>query len=131
MSATPNQQSTVITQGGFSLAALGTLITVVATLLASADAERWQHQYAWLVSHGSWTLPALFGGAALVGGLIGLVHLLVDGFRWRTLLAAPLSGALAGCIGVLILVAPGPLWRSLASIVVLLVATNLLRLGAE
>jgi hypothetical protein len=144
MNNSSNRKSTVFTSGGFSLASLALLITVVATMLASADVELWKKQYVWLSDQRplmplAWmwifigVQPALllFGGAVLFGGLIGLVHWFLDGFRRRTLLVAPLSGALAGCIGMLILVAPGPFWRSLSAIVVLLMTANLLRLGAE
>jgi len=144
MNNSSNERSMVFTSGGFSLASLALLITVVATMLASADADLWQKQYAWLSVQSplmplAWfwifvtVRPALllFGGAVILGALVGLVHWFLDDFRWRTLLIAPLSGALAGCIGMLILVAPGPFWRSLACIVVLLMTTNLLRIGAE
>lgn len=144
MTDSPQQKSSVFTSGGFSLASLALLIAVVATMLASADAELWQKQYRWLTESrplaplaSMWIFvtvrPAtlLFAGGVFLGGLIGLVHWFLDGFRWRTLLIAPLSGALAGCIGILILVAPGPFWRTLVSIVVLLMMTNLLRLTAE
>ena len=144
MKNSTNRESTVFTSGGFSLASLALLIAVVATMLASADAELWKKQYAWLsvqqpVAPLAWIWifvsvpPAilLFGGGAIFGALVGLVHWCLDGFRRRTLLVAPLSGVVAGCIGMLILVAPGPFWRLLVALVVLLMATNLLRLGAE
>lgn len=144
MDETPQSGSTIFSGSGFSLASLALLITVIATMFGSADAELWQKQYTWLTEARplaplSWLwifvtvrpIVLLFGGGILLGGLIGLVHWFVDGFRWRTLLIAPLSGAAAGCIGMLILVAPGPIWRSLVCIVVLLMTTNLLRLGTE
>ena len=139
-----NDNSTVFRSRGFSLASLAMLITVVAVMLASADAELWKKQYDWLATQGpvaplSWfwifitVQPAvlLFGGGLILGALVGLVHWWADGFRWRTLVFATLGGALTGCIGILILVAPGPIWRSLACIVVLMMTINLLRLTAE
>ena len=131
MEDAPRKKSTPVTHRGFSLASLATLTTVVATLLASTDPQRWQAHYAWLTDQGPWAVLLFFGGAAVVGLLIGLVHWVVNGFRWRTLLIATTSGALAACIAALILVAPGPFWRSLVCIVVLIMTTNLLRLGAE
>jgi hypothetical protein len=144
MNESSHSKPTVFTSRGFSLASLALLITVVATLLASVDAELWKKQYEWLsvqrpLAPLAWfwifisVHPALlmFSAGVFLGGLIGLVHWFADGFRRRTLLIAPASGALAGCIGMMILVAPAPIWRSLVCVVVLLMTTNLLRLGAE
>jgi hypothetical protein len=67
----------------------------------------------------------------LFGGLIGLAHVFFSPAAGRARWIAPFAGILAGQLGVLILVAPGPMWRTLFAITVLLGTTILLRLGAE
>lgn len=120
-----------LAQGGFSLAAMALLVTTFMTLFASSDFPRLRQQYAALTATDYWAFVGLFVGAAIVGGLIGLLHLFIHGFTWRMLWFAPLSGALAAEVGMLILIAPGPLWRTLLAAALLLGTTNLLRWGAE
>jgi hypothetical protein len=119
------------TRANFPLASLALLVTVLAAALACADLERLQQQYAWLATDWPWRLVALLGGAGLFGGLIGVAQLFLSGARGRARWIAPLAGMLAGQVGALILVAPGPMWRTLFAIGVLLAATILFRLGAE
>jgi hypothetical protein len=118
-------------RGSFPLASLGLLVTVFAAALACTDLHRWEQQYAWLSQDWPWRLVALFGGVGLFGGLIGLAHLFFSTTVGRARWIAPFAGILAGQLGVLILIAPGPLWRTLFAIAVLLGTTILLRLGAE
>jgi hypothetical protein len=118
-------------RGSFPLASLALLVTVFAAALACTDLGRWEQQYAWLSTNWPWRLVALLGGVGLFGGLIGVAHLFFSGVRGRSRWIAPIAGVLAGEVGVLILVAPGPLWRTLFAISVLLGTAILLRLGAE
>jgi hypothetical protein len=119
------------TRSSFPLASLALLITVFAAALACTDVDRWRQQYAWLSQGWPWRLVALLGGVGLFGGLVGVVHMSVSAARGRARWIAPLAGVLAGQVGVLILVAPGPIWRTLFAIAVLLGTTIVLRLGAE
>jgi hypothetical protein len=118
-------------RGGFPLASLALLITVFAVALACTDLDRWNRQYSWLSQDWPWRLVALFGGVGLVGGLIGVAHLFFAGVRGRARWLAPLAGVLASQVCVFILVAPGPLWRTMFAIGVLLGTTIVFRLGAE
>jgi hypothetical protein len=117
--------------GNFPLASLALLITGFAALLACADVQRWREQYAWLSEDWPWRLVALFGGAAIFGGLVGAGFMFKSKMRWRARLLAPVAGILAGEIGALILVAPGPIWRTIFAVVVLLGTAVVFRLGAE
>lgn len=127
----PNQTESIGPRGGFPLASLALLVTVLAASLACTDLGRWDQQVAWLEENWPWRLAALLGGVGLFGGVVGVIHLLFSAARGRARWIAPLAGVLAGELGVLILIAPGPLWRTLFAIAVLLVTTILLRLGAE
>jgi hypothetical protein len=118
-------------RSSFPLASLALLITVFAAALACTDVNRWQQQYVWLSQDWPWRLVALLGGVGLFGGVIGVAHVVVSAARGRARWIAPLAGVLAGQVGVLILVAPGPIWRTLFAISVLLATTIVLRLGAE
>lgn len=125
------QQRKSLTRGGFSLAAMAMLVTTFMALFAASDIPRLRQQYAELTGNDYWQFIGLFVGAAIVGAAIGVLHLFVHGFSWRMLWFAPLSGALAAEVGMLILIAPGPLWRSLLAAGLLIGTTNLLRLGAD
>lgn len=131
MSSLPPDQSERSTRAGFPLASLVLLITVLASLLACADLDRWRQQYWWISQNWPWRIVALFGGAGLIGALIGCAYLFVGGVSWRTRLLAPLAGIVAAQIGVLILVAPGSIWRTVFAVGVLLACTVLIRIGAE
>jgi hypothetical protein len=117
--------------GGFSLATLALLVTVCAVILTSVDIHRCQEQLSkfWETDQGF--VVVVFALAGLVGGLIGFFRVIIDDFTWPMLFAAMVGGTLAGLAAVLILVAPGPLWRSLLAIGLLLATTNILRLGSE
>jgi hypothetical protein len=119
------------TRGSFPFASLALLVTVLAAALACTDLDRLQAQYAWLSVSWPWRLVALLGIAGLFGGMIGVAQIFVSGVRGRARWVAPLAGMLAGQVGVVILLAPGPMWRTLFAIGVLLAATILFRLGAE
>jgi hypothetical protein len=118
-------------RSSFPLASLALLITVFAAALACTDVDRWRQQYTWLSQDWPWRLVALLGGVGLFGGVIGVFHMFFSAARGRARWIAPLAGILAGQVGVLILVAPGPIWRTLFAIAVLLGTTIVLRLGAE
>jgi hypothetical protein len=115
----------------FPLASLALLITVFAAALACTDLTRWNQQYAWLSQDWPWRLVALLGGVGLFGGVIGVFHIFMSAAKGRARWIAPLAGVLAGQVGVLILVAPGPIWRTLFVIAVMLATTIVFRLGAE
>ena len=119
------------TRGSFPFASLALLVTVLAAALACTDLDRLQVQYAWLSVSWPWRLVALLGSAGVFGGLIGVGQMLLSGARGRARWVAPLAGMLAGQVGVVLLLAPGPMWRTLFAIGVLLAATILFRLGAE
>jgi hypothetical protein len=128
---TANQHSPRPARGSFPLASLALLVTVFAAALACTDLSRWDRQYTWLSENWPWRLVALLGGVGLFGGLIGVAHLFLAGVKGRSRWVAPIAGVLAGEVGALILLAPGPLWRTLFAISVLLGTSILLRLGAE
>lgn len=119
------------TRGSFPLASLALIVTVFAAALACTDLGRWDQQVAWVKENWPWRIAAIFGGVAMFGGMIGVVHLVFLPTHGRVRWVAPLAGILAGELGALILIAPGPLWRTLFAIIVLLGTTILLRLGAE
>ena len=73
----------------------------------------------------------LFGGAAIFGALIGAGFMFTSKTRWGARLLAPLAGILAAEVGVLILVAPGPFWRTVMGVVVLICTATVFRIGAE
>jgi hypothetical protein len=131
MSNTNVQNENGRTRGGFALSSLGLLVTVFAAVFASLDLERWSEQYVWLSQKWPWRLVTLFGVAGLLGGLIGVVHCFFLASSGRARWVAPLAGMLAGLIGAVILVAPGPIWRTLFAMSVLLVAAVLVRVGAD
>jgi len=118
-------------KSNFPLASLALLITVFASLLACTNIQRWREQYSWLSENWPWRLVALFGGAAIFGALIGIGFMFTSRMRWRARLLMPVAGILASEIGALILVAPGPIWRTIFAVVVLLGTAVLFRLGAE
>jgi hypothetical protein len=115
----------------FPFASLALLITGFACLLVSTDVDRWREQYAWLSDKWPWRMIALFGGAAVFGALIGIGFMFASKSRWRARLLAPLAGILAAELGALILVAPGPIWRTIVGVVVLIGAATLFRIDAE
>jgi hypothetical protein len=119
------------TESSFPFASLALLVTVLAAALACTDFDRLRAQYEWLSVSWPLRLVAVLGSAGLFGGLIGVAQIFLSGARGRARWVAPLAGLLAGQVGVLILLAPGPLWRTLFAVGVLLAATILFRLGAE
>ena len=127
----PDRTSTPRAQAGYPLASLALLATVFAATLACTDLDRWSEQYTWLSLNWPWRLVALLGGAGLFGGLVGVAQLLFSGARGKARWIAPLAGVLAGQVGALLLVAPGPIWRTLCAVTVLLAATIVFRIGAE
>jgi hypothetical protein len=118
-------------KSSFPFAALALLVTAFASLLVCADGDRWQQQYGWLSQQWPWRMLAVFGGAALFGGFIGLGYMLFSRASWRVRLMAPVAGILAGEIGILLLVAPGPIWRTIFAVSILVGTAVLFRLGAE
>ena len=131
MSSIPIQDDAGRSRGGFSLSSLALLVTVVAASFACLDLNRWNENYGWLSQNWPWRLVALLGLTGLFGGMLGVIHLFFLASSGRARWIAPLAGILAGQLGALILVAPGPIWRTLFAISVLLVTTVLLRAGAE
>jgi hypothetical protein len=73
----------------------------------------------------------VFGGAALFGGFVGMMFMFKAKMSWKSRMLAPIAGILAGEIGALILVAPGPIWRTTFAVLVLLLTAVIFRLGAE
>jgi hypothetical protein len=118
-------------KASFPLASLALLITGCAAFLACADVNRLREQHGWLSQDWPWRVVGLFGGAALFGAIIGSAFMFKSKARWRTRLLSPVVGVVAGQIGLLILVAPGPIWRTVFAVVVLLVTAILFRIGAE
>jgi hypothetical protein len=131
MRKTAIQPGTLRARGSFPIASLALLVTVFAAALACTDFNRWNKQLAWLADDWPWRVVMLLTGVGLFGGLIGVAHLFLSGARGRSRWIAPLAGVLAGQLGVMILLAPGPMWRTLFAISVLLATTIVLRLGAE
>jgi hypothetical protein len=115
----------------FPIASLALLITGLASLLASTDIDRWGEQYAWLSKDWPWRVIGLFGGAAIFGALIGAGFMFTSKTSWRIRPLLPLAGILAAEIGVLILVSPGPIWRTIVAVLVLICTATLFRMGAE
>ena len=126
--ATP---SNVRMRGGFSLASLALFVTACAVFLTAIDVERCRRQLGQMWFDDSGLVMAMFVAAVIFGGLVGLARKFVSRFRWRMLVFAPLTGGLVGAAAGPILIAPGPLWRSLVAVGLLLATTNFLRLGAE
>lgn len=118
-------------KSAYPLTSLALLVTMLACLLACTDLDRWREQYEWLKEEWPWRIVALFGGAGLFGGLIGVVYLFAASTSWRSGLLAVAAGVLAGEIGVLILVAPGPIWRTIFAVGVLVATAVIFRLDAE
>lgn len=118
-------------KSSFPIAALALLVTVFAALLVCVDVDRWREQYSWLSQDWPWRMVGVFGGAALFGGLIGVGYMFVSRASWRVRLMAPLAGILAGEIGILLLIAPGPIWRTIFAVSILVGTAVLFRLGAE
>ena len=116
---------------GFPLAALALLITAFACLFASIDLKRWHEQYQALSANKSWTFVILVAVAGTIGGLVGLLSLFVSRGSWRVRLLAPLAGILAGETALFLLLAPGPVWRTIFAIGVLLAAAIVFRLDAD
>jgi hypothetical protein len=115
----------------FPLASLALLITCFAALLACTDIDRWREQYTWLSENWPWRMVALFGGAAVFGAVIGIGFMFASKVRLRTRMLAPVAGIMSAEIGTLILVAPGPLWRTIFVVMVLVSTAILFRLDAE
>lgn len=118
-------------KASFPLAALALLITAFAALLACADVERWNQQYTWLSVNWPWRLVAIFGAAAGFGGVVGFVLMTLTKERWRMRLAAALVGMMAGAVGALLLIAPGPIWRTVFAMLILLSTAIIFRLGSK
>jgi hypothetical protein len=115
----------------FPLAALALLITGCACLLVSTDVDRWREQFVWLSENWPWRVLALFGGAAIFGALIGAALMFTSRAPWKLRFLAPIAGMLAAQFAVLVLVAPGPIWRTILGILVLISTATVFRLGAE
>jgi hypothetical protein len=114
------------------LASLALLITALACLMACADISRWKIQYAKLLAESVWWVVGLFGGAAALGAIVGGIYSFAGRHAtWRTRLMAPFAGILAGEATVLVLVAPGAIWRTVLSVSILLVAAVLFRIDAD
>jgi hypothetical protein len=125
------EQSTRQRAAGFPIASLALLITTCACLLASADLKRWDEQYRMLSANGSWWFIVLVGVAGLIGGFVGLVSLFFSRTSWRVRLLAPPAGVLAGETALFILVAPGPVWRTVLAVGILLGTAIVFRLEAD
>ena len=69
--------------------------------------------------------------AGLIGGFVGLISLIFSRTSWRVRLLAPPAGILAGETGLFILMAPGPVWRTIFVVGILLGAAIVFRLDAD
>jgi hypothetical protein len=118
-------------RSGFPLASLVLLITVCACLLACIDVDRCRQQVNVLLESLDWSAAIVFGGAATVGGIVGLVFSLLRRLSWQSVLLAPVIGICAGEVGALILLAPSTFWRTILSVCVLLTTIALLKASAE
>src|SRR5262245_26045042 len=101
----------------FSVASLALLIAVFSCLLLSTDFSRWRERYHALIADGVWVVVVLALVAGIAGGLIGLVSAFSSRLSWRIRVLAPIAGALAGETALFILLAPGPLWRTIFAVV--------------
>ena len=106
-------------------------MAVFGCLLGSADIRRWVELYHELNAPGSWWFVGLAIGAGIIGGAIGLVAMFLSRSGWWMRLLALPAGILAGQIGLFMLLATGPIWRSLFAIGVMLVAALIFRLDAD
>ena len=131
MNDSTKSQAAVRKGGGFSLASLALLVTACAVFLTAIDVDRCRQQLSRMWSTDSSFVIGIFFAAAIVGGLIGFFRLFFAPFNLRLLLFAPLAGCLVGVVAILVLIAPGPLWRSILAILLLLATVNTLRLGSE
>jgi hypothetical protein len=118
-------------QSGFPLAALALLVTAFACVLACIDMPRWRIQYAALEAAGAGRTAEVFVGAVMFGGIVGIFYSVRRRLGWRTLLTSPLIGGIAGAIGVVVLLAPGSLWRTVLAVAVLLASAVVFRWGAD
>ena len=124
MNDSTKSQAAVRKGGGFSLASLALLVTACAVFLTAIDVDRCRQQLSRMWSTDSSFVIGIFIAAAIVGGLIGFFRLFFAPFNLRLLLFAPL-------VAILVLIAPGPLWRSILAILLLLATVNIFRLGSE
>ena len=119
------------TRTGFPLASLVLLLTVCASLLVCIDIDRCRQQITTLSLSGNWASAIIFGGAAIVGALVGLIFAILRRLR----LAFDFTGSdhrhRRGRGRRLILVAPTAFWRTILSVVILLTTVIVLRSGAD
>jgi hypothetical protein len=95
------------------------------------DVDRCRQQVNALLESWDWSAAIVFGGAAGIGGVVGLIFALVRRLNWRSILLAPVVGILAGEIGALILLAPSAFWRTILAIAVLLTTVIVLKSTAD
>jgi hypothetical protein len=57
--------------------------------------------------------------------------MLIHGFSWHALLFSLVSGVLAGCLGAMLLIAPGSIRQVLVAAVAIIGTTVVFRLGVE
>jgi hypothetical protein len=84
-----------------------------------------------LTASGPWWLALLIAVAGILGGIIGLVRALISRASWRMWVLAPLGGIVAGEVALFVLLAPGPVWRTIFATAVLIGASVLFRLDAD
>jgi hypothetical protein len=116
---------------GFPLASLASMIAAFAVALVSIDFQEVAANYNWLIDEYGVPQFAPVLGMGLFGAIVGFLHLFAYKFRWGTLMIAVMSGAIAGQLGLVILLGQGPVWRTLLAIGVFLAATTVLRISAE
>lgn len=115
----------------FSLSSLVLFVTILACQLVCFDIERFRQQYAFVADKGHGAVVMLFGGAAMIGGAIGVACRFRHLRNWRMWLFALIAGALAGEASLLILMAPTELWRTVCATSVLLITAIVMQLSAE
>jgi len=118
-------------RAGSSIASLALLMAVLGCVLGSADMHRLHERFERLNASGSWWLVGLVIAAAVFGGAVGIISMLVSRLSWRLRLLAIPAGILTGEIGLFMLLATGPIWRSLFAVGVMLVAALIFRIDAD
>ncbi|MFO0791307.1 MAG: hypothetical protein U0805_17750 [Pirellulales bacterium] len=87
-------------------------------------------QFADLWNEPFW-LIALFAAAAVLGAFIGMISLGRRARSWWLFFVSPFIGMLAGEVSLVILLAPGALWRTVVAITVLLAAAICIKITAD
>ena len=118
-------------RGGFPLASLALLVSVFACLLACIDFGQLRKSLTQLRANNLGSLVAAVVAAGILGSVVGLGYLFGRRPSWKQRFLAPVAGIVAAEIGLMILLAPGAMWRTVFAICILLAAVALFRLNAD